>query len=73
MATNVLKNPGRAPEIGANVGTAFASRSPKAALPALPELSISYHTDKGLYLGKFVKFMLYKLKREQIDSTDLNH
>ena len=25
MARNVLKDPGRAPEIGANVGTAFAS------------------------------------------------
>ena len=30
-AKNVLKNPGRALEIGANVDTAFASRSPKAA------------------------------------------
>ena len=32
MAKNVLKNPGRALEIGANVGSAFASRNPKAAL-----------------------------------------
>ena len=32
MATIVLKNPGRALEIGANVGSAFASQSPKAAL-----------------------------------------
>ena len=29
MAKNVLKNLGRALEIGANVGSAFASRSPK--------------------------------------------
>ena len=37
LATNVLKNPGRALEIGANVATAAASRHPKAALSALPE------------------------------------
>ena len=40
MAKNVLKNPGRALEIGANVGTAFASRNPKAALTSLPEVII---------------------------------
>ena len=54
LATNVLKNPGRAPEIGANVATAAASRSPKAALSTLPEVINFYHTGKGLYLGKFV-------------------
>ena len=54
MAKNVLKNPGRALEIGANVGTAFASRNPKAALTSLPEVINFYHTGKGLYLGKFV-------------------
>ena len=54
MAKNVLKNPGRALEIGANVGSAFASRNPKAALTSLPEVINFYHTGKGLYLGKFV-------------------
>ena len=54
MAENVLKNPGRALEIGANVGTAFASRSPKAALSSLPEVINFYHTGKGPCLGKFV-------------------
>ena len=54
MAKNVLKNPGRALEIGANVGSAFASRSPKAALSSLPQVINFYHTGKGLYLGKFV-------------------
>ena len=54
MAKNVLKNPGRALEIGANVGTAFASRSPKAASSSLPEVLKFCHTGKGLYLGKFV-------------------
>ena len=31
LATNVLKNPARALEIGANVATAAASRNPQAA------------------------------------------
>ena len=31
LATNVLKNPGRALEIGANIATAAATKSPKAA------------------------------------------
>ena len=54
MAKNVLKNPGRALEIGANVGSAFTSRNPKAALTSLPEVINFYHTGKGVYLGKFV-------------------
>ena len=53
MAKNVLKNPGRALEIGANVGTAFASRNPKAALSTLPEVINFYHTGKRLYLPRF--------------------
>ena len=53
MAKNVLKNPGRTLEIGANVGTAFASRNPKAALTSLPEVINFYHTGKGLYLPRF--------------------
>ena len=32
IAKNLLKNPGRALEVGTNVGTAFATQSPKAAL-----------------------------------------
>ena len=54
LAKNVLKNQGRALEIGANVGTAFTTRSPKAALSSLSEVIKFYHTGKGLYLGKFV-------------------
>ena len=54
LATNVLKNPGRALEIGANIGTSAATKSPKAALPTLTEVIKFYHTGKGLYLGKFV-------------------
>ena len=54
LATNVLKNPGRALEIGANIATAAATKSPKAALSTLPEVINFYHTGKGLFLGKFV-------------------
>ena len=54
LATNVLKNPSRALEIGANIATAAATKSPKAALSTLPEVINFYHTGKGLYLGKFV-------------------
>ena len=54
LATNVLKNPARALEIGANVATAAASRSPKAALSTLPEVIKFYHEGRGLYLGKFI-------------------
>ena len=54
LAKNVLKNPGKALEIGANIATAAATKSPKAALSALPEVINFYHTGKGLYLGKFV-------------------
>ena len=54
LATNVLKNPGRALEITSNIATAAATKSPKAALSTLPEVISFYHTGKGLYLGKFV-------------------
>ena len=54
MAKNVLKNPGSVLEIGANVGTAFASRIPKAALSSLPEVIYFYYNGIGSYLGKFV-------------------
>ena len=36
MPKNVLENPGRALENGANVATAFASRSSKGTLSSLP-------------------------------------
>ena len=45
---NLLKNPGNTLENGANVGTAFGTRSPKAALSSLPEVINFYHTGKGL-------------------------
>ena len=54
LATNVLKNPGRALDITADIATAAAGRNPKAALSTLPDVINFYHTGKGLYLGKFV-------------------
>ena len=52
------KNPGRALEIGANIGSAFASRSPKETLSSLPESINFYHTGKGLCLGKFTNYVI---------------
>ena len=53
LATNILKNPGRALEITSNIATAAATKSPKAALSTLPEVINFYHTGKGLYLPRF--------------------
>ena len=54
LAKNVLSNPGRALDLTAEIATAAATKSPKAALSTLPEVISFYHTGKGLYLGKFV-------------------
>ena len=43
LATNVIKNPGRASEITSNIATAAATKSPKAALSSLPEVINFYH------------------------------
>ena len=57
MAKSVLKSPGWALAVGANVGSAFASRSPKAALSSLPEVINFFYTGEGLYLAS-----LYNLR-----------
>ena len=49
MAKNVLKNPERALENGANVAP-----NPKAALSSLPEVINVYLTGKRLYLPRFI-------------------
>ena len=54
LATNALKNPAKFLEIGANVATTAASRTPKAAFSTLLEVVNFYHTGKSFYLGKFV-------------------
>ena len=53
-AKNVSKNPGGVLEIGANVGTAYASGSPKTPLSSVAEVISFYHTGKGLYIEKLV-------------------
>ena len=58
LARNALKNPSRFLEIGANVAAATASRNPKAALSAKPEVFNFYHTSKSLYLGKLVQVFI---------------
>ena len=54
LAANVLQNLGKTPEIGANVATAAASRSPENVLSTVPEVINFYHTGRSLYLDKFV-------------------
>ena len=54
MAKNVLRNPQHFLHVSANVDSSVASRNPKNVLSTLPEVTNFYHTDKGLYLGKFV-------------------
>ena len=53
MAKNVLKNPGRALDITANIATSAASRNPKNVMTTVPELITFYNTGKGLYPGEF--------------------
>ena len=47
LARKALNNPSRFLGIGDNVAAATASRNPRAALSALPELINFYHTGKG--------------------------
>ena len=54
LASNILKNPGRALEIGAKIGTAFSSRNLKATLTTLLEVINFYHKGRGIDFGKFV-------------------
>ena len=50
LATNVLKNPGRALKLTSKIATAAATKSPNAVLSTLLELNNFYHTGKSLYL-----------------------
>ena len=67
LAGIILKNRGRALDIRANIGTAFASPSSKAALSRMTEVINFDHTGKGLYFGKFVGFMLSKQNKKHQD------
>ena len=46
LPKTVLENLEGAPEIEANVATAFAFRNPKSVLSSLPEVTNFYHTGK---------------------------
>ena len=73
MVKNVIKNPGRLLDNTANIATPAAIYNPKNVFSTIPEVIKFYHTGKGLYLGKFVKFIFYKWKKKQIDYTHLHH
>ena len=49
-----MTNPGRALEIGTEIGSATVSTNPKAVLSSIPDVVSFYHTGIVLYLGKFV-------------------
>ena len=51
---NVLKNPGRALAITANITRAAVTRNSKSVISTLPELITLCNAGKELYLGKFV-------------------
>ena len=48
----ILKNPGTALELAANIGTAAASKNPKLIAATAPDIIKFVHQGKGLYLGK---------------------
>ena len=73
LATNVIKNLGRALDITANIATAAANRNAKAALSTLPEVNNFYHNGEGLYLGKILYLMLYKRPKNVIDYMRVHH
>ena len=54
IATNVMKNPGTALEIGAKIGSAAVIKNPKAAPSTIPDVIKSHHTGKGFHQGKKV-------------------
>ena len=73
MAKNVLKNPGRAMDIKANIATAAASRNPEAALSTLPELISIYNTGTVFISENLFHFIPSKWNKKQTDYTHLYH
>ena len=73
MAKNVLKNPGRALEIGANVGSEFASRSPKTGVSSLPELINFYHSIEVYTLVFLVIFVPSEWNKNVIEYTQVHY
>ena len=69
MAKNVLTNPGRALEIGANVGSAFASGIPKSNFVIITRrYQFLSYWPWNIFAG-FVKLMLYKWNKNVKDYT----
>ena len=52
--SKITKRCGRALEIGAKIAGAAVTRNPKAALSAILNGKIFYHTMKELYLGRII-------------------
>ena len=48
----ILKNPSRALEIAAKIGTAAASKNPELIAATAPDIIKFFNQGKGLYLGK---------------------
>ena len=61
---NVIKNPGRALDIPANVASSVVSRISKAVSSTLPEVIKFYHTKRGVYLGKFFGFHVIYMEQK---------
>ena len=72
-AKNVLSNPRRALDLTAKIARAAASKKSKHALTTLRELITFYNAGNGLYLGKFVKIILYKWIKNVIDCIPVHH
>ena len=73
LATNLLKNPGRALDITANTATEAASRNPKNVKKSLPERITFYNTCTGLYLGKIVLIIPYKWNKNLTEFAQVHH
>ena len=56
LETNMMKNPGRALEIGARIGNAAVGENPTAASGTIPDVMFFHQTGNSLYLGNFFDF-----------------
>ena len=52
VGKKVLKIPGRALELAANIGTAAASKNPRMIAATAPDIIKFVHQGKGLVVGK---------------------
>ena len=73
LATNLFKTPSRALQNTSNIATSASTKSPKAALSLLPEVTNFYHAGRGFYLPRFAYYMLYERNKSQIDFILQHH